>query len=224
MMTFDMHTHTHEFIPFYEFTVSKPLLLGLVVLLIQESSGIPCMVTYTAKIFSQSVSDINPNKAAMFVAGVQFIGTYTATMFVDRAGRKILFMVACVGTAMCQLVLATFIYLTRNGYDLSDYSWVPLISFGAALFIGSLGPIPIPYIILSEILPDKVRQAHHQAHENRDLSIDFHLFFADAWQRHDLLHGLLVVLDISVYANFPTNHWCYRHAWSYLYFRMRWFC
>lgn len=69
---------------------------------------------------------------------------------------QILFAASCIGTAISQVILATYIYLAALGADLSGYELVPIISFGAMVFIAAFGPVPIPYIIMGEILPDKV--------------------------------------------------------------------
>lgn len=41
--------------------------------------------------------------------------------------------------------------------DLQCIHWVPVVSFSAILFIASCGLLPIPYIVLGEMMPDKVR-------------------------------------------------------------------
>lgn len=52
--------------------------------------------------------------------------------------------------------MGTYSYLSQQGYDLSHFNWVPVISLSFVIFISSTGIIPIPYIIIAEVLPQKV--------------------------------------------------------------------
>ena len=63
---------------------------------------------------------------------------------------------SCIGTGLSYVVLGTFIYLNNFDLDLAHFRWVPVLSFAAILFIASIGVLPIPYVILGEILPPKV--------------------------------------------------------------------
>lgn len=47
------------------------------------------MVNYTGKIFAASGSKLPPSESAVIVGIIQLIGTYMATLFVDRVGRKV---------------------------------------------------------------------------------------------------------------------------------------
>lgn len=66
-------------------------------------------------------------------------------------------VVSFTGTALSHIVLATYIFLsTETKINLDAYQWVPVTSFSAMIFIASCGALPIPYVIVSEILPEKV--------------------------------------------------------------------
>lgn len=66
-------------------------------------------------------------------------------------------VVSFMGTGLSHCILATYILLSAvTEIDLSSVHWIPVFSFSMMLFIGSCGALPIPYVILSEILPDKV--------------------------------------------------------------------
>lgn len=68
-----------------------------------------------------------------------------------------------MGTGLGYMVLATFIYLNNSelDLDLAHLQWVPVLSFATILFIASIGVLPIPYVILGEILPNKVTNTNH---------------------------------------------------------------
>lgn len=52
--------------------------------------------------------------------------------------------------------MGTYSYLGTQNVDLSQYHWVPVVSLSTVIFISSIGIIPIPYIIIAEVLPQKV--------------------------------------------------------------------
>lgn len=123
--------------------------------LILDFCGVLTMVNYAGKIFNEAGTHLNPNDAVVIVGIIQLIGTYLSTLTVDRIGRRILFGTSCLGTGICYITLATYIYLSSR-MDLSHMHWIPVLSFGGILFIASFGVLPIPYIMLSEILPQQV--------------------------------------------------------------------
>lgn len=61
------------------------------------------------------------------------------------------------GCALCQLILATYIFLSNStDVDVSAFKCIPVVSFSACIFIAACGALPIPFVIIAEILPDKV--------------------------------------------------------------------
>lgn len=68
-------------------------------------------------------------------------------------------VVSFAGTGFSHVVLATYIYLSSTtDINLEAFQWVPVVSFSAMIFIASCGALPIPYVLVAEILPEKVSQ------------------------------------------------------------------
>lgn len=66
-------------------------------------------------------------------------------------------VVSFMGTGVAHMILGTYLLLSAiTDIDLSTVHWIPVSSFSLMLFIGSCGALPIPFVVLSEILPDKV--------------------------------------------------------------------
>lgn len=61
-----------------------------------------------------------------------------------------------MGAGLSHAFFGTYILLSTKGVNLIGYEWIPVVSFGAVLLIAGVGAIPVPYIILVEILPEKV--------------------------------------------------------------------
>lgn len=47
-------------------------------------------------------------------------------------------------------------YLQTSGYDLTGLGLIPLVSFAVVLFAQSCGVVPLPFVVISEILPQEV--------------------------------------------------------------------
>lgn len=71
-------------------TVSrKALLIGLVLVSLNQLCGCFAMINYTANIFAESGSNLSPNMSAIVVGIIELFGAYISTILVDRAGRKV---------------------------------------------------------------------------------------------------------------------------------------
>ncbi len=90
---------------------------------------------------------------------LQIAGTYVTTLFIDRVGRKVLLLISGSGCAIGLTVMGIFSYLFENGIDVSALNWIPVVSLSFVIFIASIGLIPIPYVIIAEVLPQKVRNS-----------------------------------------------------------------
>lgn len=65
-------------------------------------------------------------------------------------------LVSCFGTAASLGALGAYSYLNQNGFDVSSYRWVPVVTFSAGIFLASIGILALPFLILAEILPPEV--------------------------------------------------------------------
>lgn len=114
------------------------------------------MINYTGTIFQESGSNIDPNTSSIIVAAIQVVGVYLSTMLVDRVGRKTLLIISASGAAVALALLGTFSFLHEQEVNLMYFNWVPLVSFSFYVFISCIGVLPLPFVILAEILPPKV--------------------------------------------------------------------
>lgn len=114
------------------------------------------MISYAATIFHDSGSDLDPNTSTMIVGVIQVLGCYTSSILVDRIGRKILLIVSASGASLALAALGTFSYLSTHDIDLTSLNWIPLLSFSVYIFIVSIGVIPLPFIVVAEIIPHQV--------------------------------------------------------------------
>lgn len=132
-------------------------------------SGSFSIVTYAVNMFEQNGTKIDPNVSAIIMCFVIVLGTYIASQLIDRIGRKTLLLYSIPAGFVALLVTGTFAYLGKHGYDTSSLSIVPVISISAYVFICAIGLMPVPFVIISEVLPRRVMTLIF-------LNCKFHLF------------------------------------------------
>lgn len=69
---------------------------------------------------------------------------------------QFLLIISSIGAGLSLVALGTYTYMNSLGYYVQPFSWVAIASFSSMLFLASCGIIPLPYVILSEIMPSKV--------------------------------------------------------------------
>lgn len=124
---------------------------------LNQFCGCFAMINYTGSIFEQAGSSLSPNMSAIIVALIQLLGSYASTMLVEKAGRKILYLTSSIGTGVGLSVLGLYINLDSSGYDCSNFKWVPVGSFSWTIFFASIALLTLPFLVIAEILPPKIR-------------------------------------------------------------------
>ncbi len=148
-----------------------PMLIMMVVMFLQQISGLNASSAYAAEIF-RDAGVSNPTQTASYAIGVTSIFfTFISIFLVDRLGRKILLIVSGIGMFLGTVLLGTHFYITRpslclNGTltlsqtsDTCNSQFAPLAIVSLMLFRSafSIGWGPIPWILLGELLPLRLR-------------------------------------------------------------------
>lgn len=133
------------------------VMISLGLMLFQQLSGINAVIFYAASIFQMSGSSVDENLASIIIGVVNFISTFIATMLIDRLGRKVLLYISSVAMITTLLALGAYFYLKQNHIDVTAYGWLPLACLVIYVLGFSIGFGPIPWLMLGEILPSKIR-------------------------------------------------------------------
>lgn len=120
-------------------------------------SGINVVIFYAQKIFEAGGTKISPEWSAIVIGVMQVVMTYASGLLVDRAGRRVLLLVSDSVMAVCLLGLGAFFWAKEHGYDVSDLSWVPLVSLSVYISVFSLGFGPIPGIMMGELFSPEAK-------------------------------------------------------------------
>ncbi len=145
------------------------VIIGTVLSVLQQFTGINAVLYYGADIFEQALGFGQEDILAqqILLATVNLLFTFVAMFTVDKLGRKPLLIIGGFGMLIGFLMMGLTLYF-------SDYSHVnsaglPTISstegilslVGVLIFIGSFAMSmgPIVWVLLSEIFPNKIRSA-----------------------------------------------------------------
>lgn len=131
--------------------------ISLGLMLFQQLSGINAVVFYASRIFKMAGSTVDENLACIIIGLVNFVSTFLATAIIDRLGRKMLLYMSSVSMIITLLTLGAYFYVKDSGIDVQDYGWLPLASLVIYVLGFSVGFGPIPWLMLGEILPSRIR-------------------------------------------------------------------
>lgn len=130
----------------------RALLIGLVLALFSQITGINAIIYYAPEIFKNiGFGTDSALQQTLTIGFVNTIFTFVAIYFIDRMGRRTLLLWGLSGMTVCLLGTGLVFYL-----GLSSSIWTLIFILGfIASFSSSLGPIP--WVIISEIFPTKIR-------------------------------------------------------------------
>lgn len=64
---------------------------------------------------------------------------------------------SCLGMTCGHVILGTYTFLKTLGYGVEIVNWIPILSFSLVIFAGSSGILTIPFTLLAEIMPPKIK-------------------------------------------------------------------
>ncbi|KAE8100246.1 hypothetical protein FH972_018162 [Carpinus fangiana] len=137
-----------------------PLMIGIGLLALQQFSGINGVLFYSSTIFA--AAGVTSSNAATFgVGAIQVIATGVSTWLMDKAGRRLLLIISSSGMTFSLLIVAVSFFL--RGFVSDDSNFYGVMSIMAVVGVVlmviffSLGIGPIPWLIMSEILPVNIK-------------------------------------------------------------------
>lgn len=134
--------------------VGKLLLIGVLLSVFQQVTGINAILYYGAEIFSNALG-YGPQdalKQQLWLGFVNLLFTFIAIFAVDKVGRKPLYL---IGTAGMFFGLSTLGYTIYSG-QMGVVSLIAILVFIGS-FAMSMGPVV--WVIISELFPNSVRSA-----------------------------------------------------------------
>lgn len=145
---------------FKNVAVMKGIIISFILIIFVDTAGILAILSFITELFDWASIELDVYVATIVVGVIQVVGAIISTIFVDRFGRRILLIFSCVGTAICFYALGIYFYLLpkpeyKNLVD--QLQWLPLVSISAAILVAAAGILTLPFFLLTELLPVKVR-------------------------------------------------------------------
>jgi sugar porter (SP) family MFS transporter len=129
----------------------KVMIVGFMLAVLVQVSGINTIVDYAPKILlSAGVEINNALLQTSFVGFINFIFTFVAILFIDKVGRRTLYLIGSMGMVITLLMLAVSFFLKMEGI----FTLICILMF-IAFFASCIGPVF--WTLVSEIFPNRIR-------------------------------------------------------------------
>ena len=129
-----------------------PLLIGLVLAVLQQFSGINAIIYYGPSIFqSAGIDSSNALIFQVIIGTINVLFTFVAIAYADKYGRKSLLFAGLTGIII-SLAVCGFLFYTNSTQHLVLLAFMLIY---VASFAFSLGPVT--WVIINEIFPTQVR-------------------------------------------------------------------
>ncbi|KAL3680657.1 hypothetical protein R1sor_023613 [Riccia sorocarpa] len=151
-----------KFTDLFSKRLTRPLLAGVGLQFLQQFSGINGVMLYASAIFS-SAGISNANAASLALAILQVVMTLAAAGLMDKAGRRLLLMVSGSGMALSCFLVGFSFYLRNvlsDNYSSGMDIFIDILALASLLvYIAafSLGLGPVPWVVIAEVFPAKVK-------------------------------------------------------------------
>uniref|UniRef100_A0A182Q0V3 Major facilitator superfamily (MFS) profile domain-containing protein n=1 Tax=Anopheles farauti TaxID=69004 RepID=A0A182Q0V3_9DIPT len=132
-----------------------PFGIGLVLLSIQQLSGIDAVVFFTVEIFRSAGSSMDGHVATIIVGTVQVLSNGASLFVVDRAGRKPLLIMS--GLIMCVAMASMGAAFHLNSIGNTCFGYLPVVSLIVFMIGFSIGFGSIPFLLMGELFPTAQR-------------------------------------------------------------------
>lgn len=131
----------------------RPTLIVIGFFAFQQLSGIFVVVVYAAKIATKIGVSMDPFLCVVYIGIVRVIAGVIIGCLLDRLGRKPPTVYSSMLMAICMFGLAIY-----SKYPLSsEYSWIPTALILVYVFTSTFGLLTIPFVLNSEIYPQRYR-------------------------------------------------------------------
>ena len=131
-------------------TIYRPFLIAIMLMFFQQFGGINAVMAYASEML-RDAGVSNANEAEIAIGIVQILGTGISCLIVDKLGRRFLLMFPSAVMCISMIVLGASRYF--GGFPSS----ITLICLCCFITGFALGMGPIPWLVISEIFPTKIR-------------------------------------------------------------------
>jgi len=133
--------------------MKKILVVGVVLAVLQQWSGINIIFNYAEELYKAAGYGVNDILFNIVITGaINLLVTTIAIGTVDRFGRRGLMLIGCASIAASHILLGTAYLLGFKGLPVLVLTLCAIGSYGMSL-------APITWVLISEIFPNRIRGA-----------------------------------------------------------------
>ncbi|KAF3420776.1 hypothetical protein E2986_04410 [Frieseomelitta varia] len=145
---------TNIFLKLKEFLMPSNLKKPLVIIgiyVFSYVSGYSALYSYAEIILTKGRITITPSLVVTILGFCMIVAGSTATLLVDKLGRKCLLIMSSVGTSISLALLGLHFHFLSLEYDPNTLTWLPIIALLTLNLSMSSGLLPIPSTLLGEM-------------------------------------------------------------------------
>lgn len=130
------------------------MFIALSLMALNALQGSMVLTPYVTDILTSSHPNISPIDASIGIT-VMLIGANLIFLnIIDRAGRRTIYIISSLAATIGLIVYAGYLYYLTDNHSFDS---VPIVCLSFVLFVSSLGLCPVPYLMMFELVPEKVR-------------------------------------------------------------------
>ena len=152
----------------------KPLCISLMLMFLQQFSGIKVISSYIVQIFQNAGGKFDANICSIVVGVIQVTGTSISVLVVDKFGRRRLLILSELFISFAFCMLGTFFFLKESYHSncqtpdscddkfvtaetVDNLAWLPLTSIVLFTVAYSMGMGPLPWLLNAELFAKEAK-------------------------------------------------------------------
>ena len=129
------------------------LIMGVLLAVLQQFSGINSVFNYAENIFREAGYGVGSILSKIAITGVvNLLFTLVAIQTVDRFGRRALMLIGCAGIGILHAIIGVC-------YSSHATGWMVMTPVLAAIACYAFSLAPVTWVLISEIFPNRIRGA-----------------------------------------------------------------
>ncbi|KAH8348578.1 hypothetical protein KR084_008789 [Drosophila pseudotakahashii] len=133
--------------------VHKPLLILMSLFGFQQLTGIFVVIVFAVQISSEAGIEIDPFMCAVLIGLARLVTTCPMGYILELWGRRRAGIISTVGMSICMFLLAG-----HSRFDcLKAVPYLPVVSIVGFIVLSTLGLYTLPFFMISELFPQRVR-------------------------------------------------------------------
>ncbi|XP_043279057.1 facilitated trehalose transporter Tret1-like isoform X2 [Venturia canescens] len=123
----------------------------------QQFSGIFVIVYYAVEISRDAGVKMDAYLGAILIGTTRLFGSLLAASVSRRFGRRWPSIISGIGMSLFMGSLSIYLFAIDRGYELGDNGLVPVICVLMFIFMSTIGFLVLPFAMIGEIFPAKVK-------------------------------------------------------------------